>query len=209
MKRFFLRLATPPNTQRGFQLAVLSAVMTSAPHVANLVLLLAGRGAEEYDYALSERVLDVGWVIGQLGVVPLLFAMIALVGRPVRPAGLLPVALVLALCPLVVSALGAVGPLAGEEMEMGMSLVEAVLMTAVTGSALGVVAAGLVLVARPARFAVTLLTTVGVALAATAAFMVLNGVGMSLLVAILLRLAILRNRHDEARRAGLAQESAV
>jgi hypothetical protein len=191
MNRLVTRMAMPPSKRRGLQLAVIAVAMAASLWVVTLWFAVTA-SAGGYDYAGSNTPLAIASTLFYLAVVPLLFAILALVGRPVRPAGLVPVALLLALCQPVVTVLGVVGLLPGADLGLALLLLVA------TGSSFGVVAAGLVPVDRRFRAAVMLLIAVGVSVAATAALMVLTSVGMSLIVAILLGVAIAQDRKERA-----------
>ena len=184
------RMASPVSQRRGLVLAVLAMIMTGAGPLASV--LLSGVPSTP------------GWVLttvsvaGALGLIPLLMAAIALVGRPVKPAWLVGVALVLVLIQPISWILESTGLLY-------MLHTTALLIVIATGSAAGVIAAGLVPV-RDRRIPLVLLIPLivlfaaGVSIAATVIFMFRSLLPLVAgVIALLLAVEIMRHREDDAR----------
>ena len=188
MTKLLTLAARPVSLRRGLQLALIAVVMTASPWVATLWFAVAAI-EEGYDYATSGVVYAITWPLAFLAVIPLLWATVALVGRPVKPSWLMPVAVALALCQPTFFVLNVMQFI---NLDIGTSL----LLSIATGCSAGVVAAGLVGVDRSSSVGEALLVAVGVS-----AFMTALG-GLLLLVAltiaILLAIAIRRGRTAEA-----------
>jgi peptidoglycan/LPS O-acetylase OafA/YrhL len=180
------RMAGPPTLAQGLRLAFVAAAMTAAPLLATAWFWFAAQDGD-HDYAASNVVLLVTWTLAYLGIIPLMFAIIALLGRAVRPSWLVPTAVALALCQPIATVLAAAGALT---IDYGLAF----LLAITTGSAVGVLAAGLGRAGRPTPVGMTVLVAIGVSIAATAVTLVIPTVVLAIAVAILIGVVRSRGR---------------
>jgi hypothetical protein len=183
------RLASPVSYHRGFQLALLAVAMMSSIWVVILVFMIPGFTSLRGVMSISGWANGIAGQLAWLGLIPLMFAIIALVRRPVTPSWLLPIALALALCLPAYSLLGALGLVNGD---IGLFL----LLQVVTGSAIGVLAAGMLPFEGRCRVVKTLLIAVGVSIAATGALW--TPVVVAIAIAIILAVMTRHQRHRDA-----------
>ena len=183
------RLASPVSDHRGFQLALLAVAMMGSIWVVILVFMIPGLTSLRGVMSISGWANGIAGQLAWLGLIPLMFAIIALVRRPVTPSWLLPIALVLALCLPAYSLLGALGLVSGDS---GLFL----LLQVATGSAIGVLAAGMLPFEGRYRVVKTLLIAVGVSIAATVALC--TPVVVAIAIAIILALMTRHQRHKDA-----------
>lgn len=188
MNRLLQRMASPVSRVGGLLLALLAVIMTSAYPVATLWFALAAID-EGYDYAVTGVVNSITAPLTFLGVIPLLFATVSLIGRPVKPAWLMPVAVALALCQPIVTVLSIA-------QIVTLDIPSALLLAIATGCSAGVVAAGLVGVDRSSPVGEVLLIAVAVSITVTAFGGLLALLAIT--IAILLAITIRRSRSASA-----------
>ena len=186
MANLVQRMASPLTRRWGLGLAVLAVVLTASPLVATVWFQVNRSSTGDYDYTTSNLVLSVTWFLSYLAVILLMVATVSLIGRPVRPAWLMPAALALALCQPIVNLLSYASVIT---LDLGVAL----LVALVTGCAVGVLAAGLTGVDRQGSVGVVILIGAGVAVATMAVLFVVPSVVIAVAIAILLGVAIARD----------------